>query len=1163
MTVRVGIVSSPLDPTTWEEFETDDVCALLAEKFPTWPTTARIFDLEGFGDWTRAAALIDPSVLARRDVTPRDEGGVERLAHLKGPLMVTIPPGDPITAIIAVVSVVLGIAAAFLLMPKIPGVQRQPSPNNALSDRTNQARPNGRIADIFGTVESTPDLLMVPYSVFENNIEVEVAYMIVARGIYAISRVRDGDTSIASIAGSSAAIYGPNTSPNSGDPPQLQIGAAITEQVMSVVKLNDVNGQTLKPSNLNRVQGEDSIRFVYPDSIETNDTSIIFSDFFSAGDAVTINQADISGDSGIVGTTADARFNDAGEIEFDTLDPSTAFAAGENITIINGTYAGDDGLGGTLYVDLTGTYLISSVTSTKVILDTPSATNSDWNLITDYPANRTEYRSINFSIPSTTAGINLNGNYTVLSVTTDTIVLNNPDLVNSDWDNLAALTGGHTDYVSPSISRSTESWVGPFIVNLDDSQHLLANIVALNGLFTLSKKKGQQAAMSVGVTLEATPINSNDAAIGAAETFDATLVGSSTERTTIGYSLWANPTFSGRCSIRMRRTTPTPDDADYGGITDEVKWRDAYGLAPIDQTEFGNVTTVMTRTVATPGALSVKNRKLNMRVTRKLPQRISGSGFGPEVATDNVADIICAMAVDPYIGRRSPNEIDVDNIYDTVAEVQSYFGNVLAGQFGYTFDDVDVSFEEMVQTVAQAIFCTAYRQGRVIRLAFEGATENSSLIFNSRNTMPGSQKRTVRFGPLDDHNGVDLDYTDPVDGAQLTFSIPTDRSATSARSADVPGVRSYPLAYWQAWRAWNKVQYQNTAIELEATSEAALVIPKDRILIADRNRPGILQGDIEEEIGTTIEISNPATLDPIKTWTIFLQHIDGTVEALGATSGVDDYHVVLSAAPRMPLSVDSDHFAKSTYIIVPDDDVQTRAFVLTERQPQSDLTETVSAINYSFLYYQNDELILWLAFFSNNFFDSGPYRYDGVGAGGAAQALDLVRAKYVFSGAGSGSHLTFPAFSPPASYTKMAWINRTDQTTAGQILSNAHEVFGFAASDQFIAGHDGTQVSATWPEASAWHHVAMAYDAVDSSMTLYFDGLAVDTATAVPARTLAQLVGLDGLLGLADDVRLYKRALTPSEVREIRVSSWVRSAHLALEDGVRLTTEDGQDILME
>lgn len=1169
MTVRVGIVTNPLDPATWEHFDVEDVNALIVEKFPSWPDTARIYDLEGFGDWTRAAALVDPSVLSRRDVTPRGKPGtpegeasVHRLAELRGPLLVIVPPADPITAIVAVVAVVIGVAAAFLLLPRIPGSQKQPSPNNALAERSNQARPNGRIVDIFGTVESTPDLLAVPYAIFENNIEIEIAYMGVGRGSYEVARVRDDTTSLASIAGSSAAVYAPFTSPNSGDAPQLQIGTPIPELVRSVVKLNGVNGQTLKPSNANNIQGDDNIRFVYPDTIETNSGDIDFTTLLAPGDALMVQRAGFSENGGIVTTIANARFTSAGVIEFDSFDPSTAFTAAQYLTIANGGYAGEDGLGGIIYVDVSGTYLIDSVGPTSVTLDDPAAINGDWDRIGDYPGNHTDYGSRNFSVPDESGGLNLSGSYTALAVASDHIVLNNPALVNANWNDLDDLPGGATDYISPVISLNTDVWIGPFIIDLDYADEIIANIVGMNGLYYITKK-GNQGYINVDVELEATPVNSNDAPIGPAELFGATVYGSRTEKTTVATTLRAHPSFSGRCSVRMRRSSPEGHDKNWAQQVEEVKWRDCFGTAPVDQEHFGDMTTVMTRTVATAGALSVKNRRLNMRVTRKLPQRISGSTFGALAATDSVADILAAMALDPFIGRRTPQEVDFDSIYDTVAAVVDYFGSPLAGEFGYSFDDNDVSFEEMAQTVAQAIFCTCYRQGRVMRLAFERATEESSLIFNARNTMPGSQRRTVRFGPLEDHDGVELDYTDPVDGATLTFAIPPDGTANSPRSIEVVGVRSYPLAYWQAWRAWNKVRYQNVALELEATQEAALVIPQDRVLVADRTRPNILQGEVDAEDGTTLILSHPAPITGTG-WTIFLQHVDGTVEALGATAGANDYEVELSAAPRMALSVDPENFAQATYMLVPEADVQTRAFLVSEREPNSNFTETMRAVNYSFLYYQNDELVLWLDFARANFFDSGPYMLDGIPAGGATVEADTNRG-LVMKGVGVGSRATFPLFTTPTSYTKSAWINRADLTTAGSILNNAHEVFGFAAGSDLQGGHDGVDVSAPWPAANTWHHAALTYDADEGEMVLYLNGVLADSAAGVPARTIAQLVGFDGLLGNADDLRLWKRALSPTEVLEVYRSTKVGISGygIGLESGGGLLTEDGGRLILE
>ncbi|MDK1623065.1 hypothetical protein, partial [Acinetobacter baumannii] len=113
---------------------------------------------------------------------------------------------DPITlAWIAVASIVMGVAVA-LLMP-VPSItqtnqnnNQSSSANNELSNRENKTRVNGRIADIYGAAHDTPDLITVPYKVYENNVEVEHVVGCIGRGHYKINGAYDGETNIVDIA---------------------------------------------------------------------------------------------------------------------------------------------------------------------------------------------------------------------------------------------------------------------------------------------------------------------------------------------------------------------------------------------------------------------------------------------------------------------------------------------------------------------------------------------------------------------------------------------------------------------------------------------------------------------------------------------------------------------------------------------------------------------------------------------------------------------------------------------------------------------------------------------------------------------------------------------------------------------------------------------------
>lgn len=125
------------------------------------------------------------------------------------------------------------------------------SPNNSLTDRNNKPRPYERTYDICGTVQSIPNDLMTTYRLFDAAGDVvEYGYYDVGRGYLdtPATGITDGDTLLSDITGSSAAVYGPFTSPNSGAP-QTVVASAPTENLFITVASNEIDGQVLKAPN--------------------------------------------------------------------------------------------------------------------------------------------------------------------------------------------------------------------------------------------------------------------------------------------------------------------------------------------------------------------------------------------------------------------------------------------------------------------------------------------------------------------------------------------------------------------------------------------------------------------------------------------------------------------------------------------------------------------------------------------------------------------------------------------------------------------------------------------------------------------------------------------------------------------------------------------------
>ena len=336
---RIRIIEDPFDLATYREVQTDDLLGTLHSEFPAWPSTGRVYRDE---------------IAVTNDVTPNTEEQVEALAAASETdlFYVVVYPGDPITAIITIVATLALTAAVLLfLTPKIPKLNsNDQSSNNSLGERVNKPRPNERIPDIFGTVRSIPDLITVPYRVYDANYrELEISYMCIGRGYYQVEDIRDGDTLVADIAGASVAVYPPEKSPNNVlDVPDILIGTDISDPVFNVFRSNDVNGQVLKAPNDVAVKANAEITFADGGIINAAAGSgIDFTQFFAVDDEIELDRANPALPA--TGILVAARGLIAGGLRFTGFDPTTKFVPGQMVVVRNAVYYGES-----VAADLTG-----------------------------------------------------------------------------------------------------------------------------------------------------------------------------------------------------------------------------------------------------------------------------------------------------------------------------------------------------------------------------------------------------------------------------------------------------------------------------------------------------------------------------------------------------------------------------------------------------------------------------------------------------------------------------------------------------------------------------------------------------------------------------------------------------------------------------------------
>lgn len=936
---HVVIVPDQFDENTWARADVPDVCEYIKETFVAWPQTARIYH---------------ESIKAGNDVTPTDKAAIARLQALEGTFYVVIYPALAIAMGAADVAFHVGLSFKivkatnkWIMKQFLPGQPAAPgSPNNDLAARQNSARINGRIPYIVGTVRAIPDLIALPYTYYDaaTGKEIENCLMCLGEGHYQIHDCRDGDTNVGDIVGTAVSFYGPNT--DITGTPIYQVGAAFTDPPLFAKKCNSINGQTLEAPNDRKIQSTD-LYFEYPNLIKSR-TAIDFTSIFVAGDGLVIYGAQM----GVANSSYSGSVTvDVNTVKFQTTTDinNPADYAGLLLTGALVTISGS-------VISLDGQYQVSGVTKTPitgafeytVTLSSPALVNPSWSSIT--------------SAHTLTAGVTLNNNigtidldnsYTVNAVTSSQIELVNPVAIDPDWGKIDDLPGSSTIAISADIAldKLDSRWVGWFSMSMPEATDILVNLSYPEGIYWQSRS-GRVDPDRSWVTIQYQMLTVNGTPDGPVLEFVNYIY--EKQMNGFGRTVKISLPYQGSFRFRVRRHNPSNADSQAKGL---VKVKDVYGTAVSTITNYGNVTIIRSQTTGTEGALAVKERKLTTLVTRKFPLNVTG----PLTATNSAADAIINMALDEHIGRRTLAEVDYLQIYDTVQEINDYFGSDEASQFCYTFDQVNTSFEESTKMIANSIFCEDVRQGSVLKLSFEKATDDSVLLLNHRNKVPKSEKRAYSFGIQNSYDGVTLEFTDPFDDSRTKLYIPDDMTAKNPQTITTAGIRNRKQAYFTAWRAWNKLRYQHETATFQALRESDLLVRGDRVLVADSTRQGTQDGNIVSESvdRLTLQTSQACTFLPGKSYIVHLQMSDGTVDTMPALAGADQYHIVLSRVPALPLVLASDRYVNTTYILEAVDE-QPKAFLISDKKPAGKFNNDLVCINYDSRYYQNDfDFLSW------------------------------------------------------------------------------------------------------------------------------------------------------------------------------------------------------------
>ena len=503
---------------------------------------------------------------------------------------------------------------------------------------------------------------------------------------------------------------------------------------------------------------------------------------------------------------------------------------------------------------------------------------------------------------------------------------------------------------SPRVEKTSPTIIGPFKISSIKVDRLIFNAYAPSGMHR-ENENGRQG-LTVDYVVYYQKLDDNLDPVGPLTQVDGSISGrdAQTKGDTVDIDL------GGLTFVEWSVERITPKNYSFeGNITDDIKIRSVFGLYKIEKDHFGDVTIIQTQRKSLAQTTLIKSPELNCIATEMVNRYVNGV-FEPTLTpnTQGMQSLI-RLALDPYVGRREQTELDLDLLVQTQSDIEAYFNNEEAGQFSYSFDNLNTTAQEHFTTIANAIFCNVWREGRVLKSWFERPQSLPEMVFTHRSKRPNSERwtRTMPAGKRKD--SIEITYTNDKLYTKETLYYPEDRSGVNPLKVDIAGIKGVSQATWRMMREYNKLVYQSEAVDFTATAEGRFVLPSRLISVVKGSRVGSYDGYIRSVNGLTLELSQDVTFTANDDHFIILKRRNGETESIPCFSTGQKRIVTIAYAPQEPIYTGNSEL-KTEFSFGNEARLKGQLMLPQEINPSEKQYVQIKAINYSDEYYKDDPI---------------------------------------------------------------------------------------------------------------------------------------------------------------------------------------------------------------
>lgn len=316
----------------------------------------------------------------------------------------------------------------------------------------------------------------------------------------------------------------------------------------------------------------------------------------------------------------------------------------------------------------------------------------------------------------------------------------------------------------------------------------------------------------------------------------------------------------GYYQVTINRTDQANNDANN---PDQTVIEAIYAINRETNVEYGDLTLLDVVMPATINATSLRENKVNIDLTSKLISYSGGVINYTPTASRRMADAILHLTVDFY--GRDPNTLALDELY----EIQDRLDLIdpRLATFDFTFDDIDVSYDERMDAILQVARCykwldgDVYRFGRNEERAFEATTI-------TRRDIAGDDARdySLSYNPqlLENFDSVKVEYVDKATNKKAYIFRQVDGTGAiiegagqNPKSLELAGCREEHNAINRAELEIRTLLYQRFSLTDTILQSAMFLDKGDMVLYAEQyNTDGdTFDGEILSVVGNVATTS--------------------------------------------------------------------------------------------------------------------------------------------------------------------------------------------------------------------------------------------------------------------------------------------------------------------